>query len=285
MEYTKVQQSFTRAALMRGADPASRGVWLSLNCYCADQENGGTIRACRAWTERQWSAVADATKAEVEAAIAQGMARWEGDDLEVNGYDKVGEAHYQVEREANRARANARWEKKRADDAAEAARMAGSRETKPPVMPPVPKVDAAGIAAGTAGGGAAGSPPVMPSPDQSRPVHAIPPTPPAGAGGGEGVGVGGEERIPSKAENTAALEAMLVKLTCATGPGATPRWAGVAEQAKARNLPDALECLRWLILHARSKGVPVVYASDVLPFLDAWKWHRQAQRPRAQGAA
>ncbi len=277
MEYSKVQHSFARTATFKGSDPASRGVWLSLHVYCGDQENGGVVRNCAAWTDRQWYAAIDASRAELEAAIAQGMARWDGTDLHLNSYDTVGEDAYKVARAENSHRAKVRWAKERGEPVPE---RPAPRGTVPTALPPASPKDAGGSAAVDA----TAVPPVMPSPVHTSPVQSNPHTPPADAVGA-GVGVGGEERIPSKEENTAALEALLVRLTCATGPAATPRWAGVAMQAKVHNQAEALQCIRWLIEHARAKGVVVQYASDVLPFLEAWKWHRQALRQRAQGAA
>lgn len=277
MEYSKVQHSFARTATFKGSDPASKGVWLSLHVYCGDQENGGVVRACKAWSDRQWYAAIDASRAELEAAIAQGMARWEDDDLHLNSYDTVGEAAYQVARELNREKANTRWAKHRGDQPSAPV----SRGTVPSAVPPAPSSDAGGMPAAVPGA----VPPAMPIPVHSIPGHSRPHTPTADAVV-PGVCVGGAERIPSKEENTAALERLLVKLTCATGPGATPRWAGVAMQAKVRNQAEALECIEWLIKHTRAKGVPVQYASDVLPFLEAWGYHKEDERRRRRvGAA
>jgi hypothetical protein len=276
MEYSKVQHSFARTATFKGADPASRGVWLSLHVYCGDQENGGTIRSCRTWTDRQWYAAIDATKPELEAAIAQGMARWEGDDLQLNSYDTIGEDAYKVTRDLNRAKANARWAKYRGETPA-------PRETVPGAMPAASTSRAGGSTDGNAGADAAAVPRAMPIPDHSRPDHSIPS--PADAGSGvEGESVPPPPKQPTKAENTAALTKLLHRLVCVTGEVATPKWAGVAIQGRACNLAEALECIEWLVKKARADGRLVEYAGDVMHLLPAWEEHRREKRRQAQPA-
>ncbi len=109
MEYSKIQMKFTRNPTFRSADPAARGVWVSLNSYCATEENGGRIVGCKAWNDRKWMVCADATGAEVQATVAAELAAWDGDDLVVFGYDIVGEQQHSAARVANKARADAHW--------------------------------------------------------------------------------------------------------------------------------------------------------------------------------
>lgn len=102
MEYSKLQLSVTRTAEFRSAEPAARGIWVSCLSYCADQENGGTIAACRGWSDRQWMAACGVSAAEVEQAVVAGLLTWEGDSLVVRGYDSTGERECQRQREKQR---------------------------------------------------------------------------------------------------------------------------------------------------------------------------------------
>lgn len=98
MEYMKLQRSFRKSDAWVGADAAARGAWVSVAGYCADEENGGRIVAAKRWLERLWQHRVGCTLPEIEHAIALELARWDGDDLIVEGYDLRGEQAYQDKR-------------------------------------------------------------------------------------------------------------------------------------------------------------------------------------------
>lgn len=148
MEYTKLQLKWTRSDTFKSAEPAARGVWVGLIAYCADQENGGRIIACQTWTDRRWMAAAAATREEIEQAVVQGLATWNGADLVVGGYDIIGEQTFQAVSAANQDRANLKWEKERAKKGGQPPKDTVPCETVPPAMRPASKHPAAGNAPG-----------------------------------------------------------------------------------------------------------------------------------------
>lgn len=89
MKYLNMQLAMLRSPEFIGAEPVERATWLCLLAYCADQENGGIIRGCRTWKDRQWQQLAGVTLGEVSADSA--LWQWAGDDLVV--------AHYPLEAE------------------------------------------------------------------------------------------------------------------------------------------------------------------------------------------
>lgn len=52
--------------------------------FCADQENGGLIRDCRCWNDRQWMQLIGVSWSNVENDCP--LYKWEGDDLRISFY-------------------------------------------------------------------------------------------------------------------------------------------------------------------------------------------------------
>ncbi len=97
-----------------GSDPINRATWLCLFRYCAGQENGGVILACKPWADRKWQQLARVTQSEVLADST--LWRWIGDDLHLWSYPCDKEA--EVKQRRDRARIN------------------GQRGGRPPLVPP-----------------------------------------------------------------------------------------------------------------------------------------------------
>jgi hypothetical protein len=68
----------------KGATSAELGTWLRLVCYCAQQENGGTIKAARDWNPRQWMAIIGVTEEEIAASTS--LWTWKDDALTIWNY-------------------------------------------------------------------------------------------------------------------------------------------------------------------------------------------------------
>lgn len=84
-------------------DPAARGHWLSLVGFCAAQENGGVIEACRSWDGRDWDracGLGDLTT--LLGLVGAGLVEWQGDDLVVAGYPRAAEEAVQKKRAGGR---------------------------------------------------------------------------------------------------------------------------------------------------------------------------------------
>lgn len=96
------------APLLEGtwlALPASlRGFWLQLQAYASAQENGGRIAGAKSWRSPQWLMTlgAGGKPATITALVSEGLARWDGDDLVIVGYDLDAQAGYQRRRESGR---------------------------------------------------------------------------------------------------------------------------------------------------------------------------------------
>lgn len=103
MQYLKLQRAFRACPQWQEATNAVRGAWTALAGHCADEELGGRIRGCRTWA-RSWTTKCDGITADdVSTVVVAGLARWDGDDLVVEGYDLIGEQSYQATRERGRS--------------------------------------------------------------------------------------------------------------------------------------------------------------------------------------
>jgi len=80
-----------------GAEPVERATWLFLLRFCVGQENGGRIKGCRNWKDRQWQQLVRITQAETQAKTKLWV--WEDDDLLVSFYPS--EKENQVQRLRN----------------------------------------------------------------------------------------------------------------------------------------------------------------------------------------
>jgi len=84
MKYLNIEVATLRGPDYVGAEPTERATWLSLLGYCADQENGGVIRGCRQWADRQWQQTCGVTRQEVN--LTSFLYQWNGDDMVVKYY-------------------------------------------------------------------------------------------------------------------------------------------------------------------------------------------------------
>ena len=280
MRYASIPLEVLHSAAFRGAEPVDRATWMCLLAYCYEQESGGRIPGCRAWGDRRWQQLIAVTKDEINRC-ADGLWRFEGDDLVVEHYD-----HAYVEHVRGSGRKGSSGGSTTSEAKAAAARANGSKGGRPAIVPR--ETSSVGDKSGSEPnenptGNPTNNPPITeqnrtkPNLDGSdgRTDMTPSPQPPVNPPGPEREGGGGEgSRPPTKEENTKALERLLHRLVCATGPIATPKWAGVAEQAGVRTLSEALECIEWLVKRARQGGVIVEYAGDVMGFLPAWRDHR-----------
>lgn len=100
MKYLNIEITTLRSPDYIGAEPVTRATWLNLLAYCADQENGGVIRGCRPWKDRQWQQVAGVTAEEVSAETM--LWHWAGDDLAISHYPLDAEQQIQAMREGGK---------------------------------------------------------------------------------------------------------------------------------------------------------------------------------------
>lgn len=100
MKYLNIEITTLRSPDYIGAEPVVRATWLNLLAYCADQENGGIIRGCRPWKDRQWQQVAGVTAEEVAAETM--LWHWAGEDLCVSHYPTEAEQKMQAMREGGK---------------------------------------------------------------------------------------------------------------------------------------------------------------------------------------
>lgn len=111
MHWLNVPVDILQRAEFSAAEPAEVGVWLRLAAYCAQQENGGVIRDCRLWTDRQWLVSAGVTAQDVKAQTR--LWKWTvSGGLSVSNYPHQKEREVQIKRKAGKATANRRWANK-----------------------------------------------------------------------------------------------------------------------------------------------------------------------------
>lgn len=84
MHWLNIHTPVLRSPEFIGSDPVARATWLYVAAYSCDQENGGVIKGCREWKDRQWQQTCGVTLAEVEASDP--LLKWEGDDLVIFSY-------------------------------------------------------------------------------------------------------------------------------------------------------------------------------------------------------
>ena len=87
-----------------------RATWLSLMAFCADKENGGRIEDCGKWPDRMWQQMCGVTLDETRQE--SDLFTWDGEDLIVTFYPMKTEELVQSRREAGKAGADARWQKR-----------------------------------------------------------------------------------------------------------------------------------------------------------------------------
>lgn len=282
MEYAKLQGTFLRSVAFKDADMAARGAWVTLAGHCADQENGGRIVACQAWNDRQWLSRTDCMRGDVEHAVRSELARWDGADLVLVGYDVQSEAAFHNIAAVNRQRALDQWQKRRDADAAAAAKNAAgsaagtddaSRRqnlSMPPAVPPAPAADAAGIENRChlptdlptdlrntdPAAVAAPAPPPMGAPSATATTSAKPTSPAPPAGG----------------DDNAQLRVRLGRYGMAASPQATAEWAGLLrERAAITRWSEVNAFLAHCATVGRHAGKPIRFARDALAIADEWR--------------
>jgi hypothetical protein len=110
MEWLKLDLRWVRSPEFIGSDPVGRATWLSLMAFCADKENGGRIQDCERWPDRMWQQMCGVTLDETRQE--SDLFTWDGDDLLVAFYPTKTEELVQSRRDAGKAGAEARWQKK-----------------------------------------------------------------------------------------------------------------------------------------------------------------------------
>jgi hypothetical protein len=126
MIYLNLKVSTLRSPAYIGSEPTARATWLSLLCYCCEQENGGIIQGCLLWKDRQWQQTCGVTLAEVKEASP--LWDWLEDSLSVMFYPLDKEAEVQAKREAGRRGGKRSGESRR--DAAVDALIEAPREAE-----------------------------------------------------------------------------------------------------------------------------------------------------------
>ena len=97
MRWLNIEIANLRSPAFVGAEPVERATWLSLLAYCSDQENGGVIKGCREWKDRQWQMTCGVLASEVTAQAQ--LWEWRGRDLRIAFYPVAKEAEVQAKRE------------------------------------------------------------------------------------------------------------------------------------------------------------------------------------------
>jgi len=110
MEWIKLDLKTLDSREYLGSDPLGRATWLNLLGYCGKQENGGRIHDCASWPDRMWQQICGVTQEETR--LECDLYHWDEDDLVVAFYPTKAEEIIQSRREAGKAGAEARWQKK-----------------------------------------------------------------------------------------------------------------------------------------------------------------------------
>jgi len=90
MNWLNIEVKFLRSVDYLSCDPVERATWINLVAFCADHENGGTIKGCSGWGDRKWMQLVGVTLEEVSKPCG---LWW------VNPDDSISIAGYPLEQE------------------------------------------------------------------------------------------------------------------------------------------------------------------------------------------
>ena len=102
-----MQPSKLRAPSFIAATTTERATWLSVVCYCVEQENGGRIIGASQWKDRQWQQTCGVTAREVKQSVH--LFTWDGNDLVVWNYPVDSEMEVKAKRMGGRVGNERRW--------------------------------------------------------------------------------------------------------------------------------------------------------------------------------
>ena len=102
MRFAAVVREFLRSPPACFAAGSALGTWLRLYSYAAEIEQGGTIPGCASYSDREWLALAQVTKGEVDETVVAGLCDRRDPDLLVLGYDRGAAQKVRAARENGR---------------------------------------------------------------------------------------------------------------------------------------------------------------------------------------
>lgn len=109
------------------------GAWLRVSSYASsDGVESDTLVGARAWNERSLTVRCHVTFADIEAVVAAGLARWDGDDLVIDGFDSEGVAIVQARRAGGKLGGRPR---KTSTETSHKPEVSTSQETSPRTSP------------------------------------------------------------------------------------------------------------------------------------------------------
>lgn len=113
MEWLNLHVRTLDSPEMVASSLVERAIWLALLRYCIGQENLGTIKNCRGWTNSHWSHAVGIPARQVKQQSA--LWTWRKNNLVVRFYPKDSQKEVQAKREGGRIGANKRWGKNVSD--------------------------------------------------------------------------------------------------------------------------------------------------------------------------
>ncbi len=244
MDWLNLHTSVLHSEEFVGAEPVDRATWLCLLRHCAGQENGGVIRAARAWGDRRWQQVCSVTLREVGRETS--LWTWVADDLHVSFYPLDKEEEVRGKRSAGRIGGLARTQAK-----TQAAQANGAKHQPKQEPKQEPKQNPSGNPTEGKGRERKGS---------GR--EADPPPP-----------------IPFNGETTRIdTVALLAEFGLGASPKQAAEWRGGLNQiARCRSLPEARAFLRWALSVCRAQSVEVSYWRHVKVLAEEWHRFKRAE--------
>jgi hypothetical protein len=112
VNWLKLEVKVLKSPAVLGSPHVHVSLWVQLQAYCAQVENGGVLEGAREWTEHMWLATIG-PNFEVVRDQASALWLWRGYDLVVFGYAVQSEAHYERRRAAGRKGGQKTQEKRR----------------------------------------------------------------------------------------------------------------------------------------------------------------------------
>jgi hypothetical protein len=102
VRYAAITIEYLTSAPVMVASPAARCAWLMLQGYVALRETGGVIAGAATWGDLEWKMVMGrgGSRRALDEVISAGLARFDGPDLTVMGYDIEAEIAYDQKRGA-----------------------------------------------------------------------------------------------------------------------------------------------------------------------------------------
>lgn len=103
MRFAAVMRSFVLGGSAVEASNEVLGAWVRMQSYASsDEVESPRLAGAFTWNERRWLVACQVSTDDAAAVVAAGLARWDGDDMVLEGFDADGLAAIKARREGGK---------------------------------------------------------------------------------------------------------------------------------------------------------------------------------------